>query len=209
MTWFSILVVAVAVKIRPAQVDDASGIAMMLRQSVESLASPHYSTKQIEAWCDLLPSKDRMKDMLKEPDRQSWVAIPIPIQTAADETPIRIAGYIDWKPRDRELDLLYVHPCFARQGVASQLFHKIICEALLEHSVSETKHSGLLLRTRASEGARPFFEKYRFQVVQRREFAIGSEQIQIHNFQMELKKQDYGSVNYGQDCTKRSIQDGQ
>ena len=187
---------SLVVTIRRAGLDDADGISSMLVQSVTSLGQPYYKNDQIEAWVDLLPPSTRIREMLGEGDRLSWVATVIPDSNkddlAMDASETVIAGYIDWKPGQNEIDFLYVHPMFARQGVAGLLYQKVLQEAQKQPSAS---NSGILIQTFASEGAKPFFEKQNFRLVERRDFSIGNnkKKIVIHNYKMELRREDFFS----------------
>ncbi|CAJ1957572.1 unnamed protein product [Cylindrotheca closterium] len=120
--------------------------------------------------------------MIQEDDRISWVAVPTTTGTSKkdevsstkntpteDITMIMIAGYIDWKPSCKERDLLYIHPSYFRQGIASRLYQQVLQEALKKPAVSNdatiTSTSKLMIQTFSSEGAKPFFEKQNLSTV--------------------------------------------
>jgi GNAT superfamily N-acetyltransferase len=70
-----------------------------------------------------------------------------------------------------------VHPAFSRKGIATLLFQQL---------KSEIERAAPTIRTEASEGSRPFFEKQGFQIMEWQEFPVMPDHIVIHNYKMTL-----------------------
>lgn len=100
--WVLAMALALGVSIRKPRLEDANGIVAMLTASAAS--SSNYGPDQIQACCELLPSVDRIQEIIQEDDRISWLVVPIytagnergdASSTFADETTTTVAGYID------------------------------------------------------------------------------------------------------------------
>ena len=164
--------------IRPARVEDAKGVVSMMTESVDKHGRLKYTANQTDAWLACIPTVFKMESLIEEPDRIGWVAVD-------DDDATKIVGYLDWKQNPKKLDMLYVHPNFTRQKIATRLFQQLVIqrsEALQRNNLQEVK-----LNTDASEISKPFFLKQGFTVQERQEFPIGPDQVTIHNYKMSLR----------------------
>ena len=148
--------------VRPYQPSDAPALSALYEASVRALGGRDYSAAQIDAWASLTPSADNLADRMAD-GRTRLVAVTNDI-----------AGFIDVEA-DGHIDLLYVAPSAAGQGVARLLLET--AEALA--SVSGAAR----LYAEASETARPAFERLGFTVTARRDFEVAG--VPIHNWAVE------------------------
>ena len=100
------------IALRPALPADAPALAALFRASVEELAQEDYSEAQVEAWAALADDEAAFAQKLAG-------ELTIVAMIGGE-----IAGFASLKGADR-LDMLYVHPAFARRGVGTGL-----CEAI-------------------------------------------------------------------------------
>ena len=148
--------------IRPWQPSDSEALSALYEASVRGLGARDYSAAQIEAWASLTPTAETLTGRMQD-GRTRLVAI-------TDAT----VGFIDLET-DGHIDLLYVSPAAAGQGVA---------RTLLETAEALTPLSGAArLYAEASETARPVFERLGFAVVARRDFEVAG--VAIHNWAVE------------------------
>ena len=130
--------------IRAAAREDIDDMIAVFRASVHELARRDYTAAQVDAWAP--ETIDRAAWLRRSERHLIWVA------TEATGT---LGGFIELAD-DGCVDMLYVHPAFARQGVAT---------ALLTAAEEAAQAHGLTcLFTAASLTARPFFERHGFQV---------------------------------------------
>lgn len=122
-------------------------------------ASQHYSPQQIAAWAQI--DETRWKKKIA----QSQVRVAV-----IDEQPVGFITLID-----RYIDLLFVDPKYTRRGVAS---------ALLKPSIKSESE----LTVNASITAKPFFERYGFQVVKQQNVECRGEW--LTNFYMCYQQPD-------------------
>ena len=113
------------IALRPALPADAPALAALFRASVEELALEDYSEAQVEAWSALADDEAAFAQKL-----------------AGELTIIaliggEIAGFASLKGGD-VLDMLYVHPAFARRGVATGLVDAIEKLAGARHAATLT-----------------------------------------------------------------------
>lgn len=131
--------------IRSFQQSDIDDLIALFRLSVRKIAAAHYSVDQCLAWA---PDQiDRTIWVEKRSNKPTWVAI----------CNSQIAGFTDLEP-DGHIDMLYVHPDFQRQGVATVLIRQVYETATKQHIKR--------LFTEASITARPAFEKFGFTVIE-------------------------------------------
>lgn len=131
--------------IRSLQQSDIDELIALFRLSVRKIAAANYSKDQCLAWA---PDQiDRTVWMEKRSNKPTWVAV----------CNSQIAGFTDLNI-DGHIDMLYVHPDFQRQGIASALINKIH-EAAKQQNIKR-------LFTEASITARPVFEKFGFTVIE-------------------------------------------
>jgi putative acetyltransferase len=148
--------------IRQYKSDDLDEIVALFRRSVRELASSDYTDQQIAAWAP------------ETSEPPSWSQRLATELVVVCEIGGRIAGFARLE-RNGYLDLLYVHPEFARRGVASRL-----CDYLEEWAVRN--RVGRMF-TEASVTARPFFECRGFRAT--REQTALPQGVPISNFTME------------------------
>ncbi len=114
------------------------------RALFEAAPVADYSLEQLAAWAPDPPDVDHWRRRLSE--RTVFVA----------ENGSEIVGFATFEP-DGNLDYVYAHRRFQRQGVASALFQRIEQEAI---SRGVTR-----IFTDASITARPFFERAGFRMI--------------------------------------------
>ncbi|NVK29364.1 MAG: GNAT family N-acetyltransferase [Gammaproteobacteria bacterium] len=123
---------------------DCAEIMQLIQAAVAKLARAHYSQHQIAAWNRWPESEAQLRLSLAA--GEVWVAIK------AD----RVAGVCQRAPQDY-IQLLYVHPEFARQGIGS---------TLLQQAIKSGEQSGVVrFATHASRTSRRLFEQHGFEVL--------------------------------------------
>ena len=123
---------------------DLPQIMTVYREAIHTLAAPFYAREQLDAWAP----PDQMVDR--------WEQRMAQVRTIVIEDEGMIAGFASYDLVGH-LDLLFVHPRFARRGVATRL-----CAAVER----ELRAAGVSrIFTEASLAARVFFERNGFRVV--------------------------------------------
>ncbi len=140
--------------LRPALPADAQKLAALFRASVEELAREDYSEAQVEAWAALAD------------DEAAFAAKLASELTVVALVSGEIAGFASLKGADH-LDMLYVHPAFARRGVGSGL-----CEAI-EKLAGARK--AVTLTADASDCAEKFFAGRNYAAQRRNMVFLGDE----------------------------------
>lgn len=143
---------------------DAAGIAQVFHASVHGLACANYAPEQLDAWSPA--PRDAAWYQARAGTRAAWVA----------ERGGEIVGFAELEP-DGHVDMVYVAPAAARQGVATALYEALEAQA---------RESGFArLFVEASETALPFFIRMGFGSPQRRDFQRNG--VAIHNYAMEKR----------------------
>ncbi|WP_374546169.1 GNAT family N-acetyltransferase [Rhodoblastus sp.] len=142
------------IALRPALPADAPSLAALFRASIEELAQEDYSEAQIEAWAAVADDEEAFAKKLA-----GELTIIALLQG-------EIAGFASLKGADC-LDMLYVHPDFARRGVATQL-----CDALEKLAGARKAAS---ITTDASDCAQPFFAARAYAPQKRNMIFLGDE----------------------------------
>jgi putative acetyltransferase len=153
-----------AIEIRAYASADAGAVAELFRASVRGLAACDYTPSQLRAWApDVIDDREFGERCRR---KSTWVA----------EIDGRIAGFSDLAP-DGHVDMLYVHPDFARRGVAWALLGR----------VEEAARAADMRRlyTEASITARPVFEKAGFRVIVPQTVTVRGETMM--NYRMERR----------------------
>ena len=145
---------AQSIALRPALPADAAALAALFRASVETLGAEDYSEAQVEAWSALADDEAEFGQKLAQK-----LTIIASIGGA-------LAGFAALKGAD-VLDMLYVHPHFARKGVASAL-----CDAI-EKLAGARK--AVKLTVDASDSAEKFFARRGYQAQKRNMVFLGDE----------------------------------
>ncbi len=143
------------IALRPALPADFPALAALFRASVEELGLEDYSQNQVEAWSATAR------------DEAAFAARLAGGLTIVGLIDGEIAGFATLKGMD-VLDMLYVHPHFARKGVASQL-----CDALEKLAAAR---KATVLTVDASDGAQILFSLRGYEA-QRRNMAFLGDQI--------------------------------
>lgn len=142
------------VGLRPFLSEDTPVLAAIFVASIEELAEDDYSDAQREAWASAAEDEAKFGKRL---------ANQLTLVATVGGSPV---GFVSLKGKDH-LDLLYVLPGFARQGVATAL-----CEALERLAGAR---GATALTVEASDTAEPFFAKRGYSGQQRNTVSIGDE----------------------------------
>ena len=142
------------VGLRPFLPEDVPVLAAIFVASIEELAEDDYSDAQREAWASAAEDEDKFGKRL---------AGQLTLVATIESSPV---GFASLKGKD-EIDLLYVHPGFARQGVASAL-----CDALEKLAGAR---GATALTAEASDTAEPFFARRGYVGEQRNTVTMGDE----------------------------------
>ena len=152
------------ITLRVVRDSDAEAMAEVYRRSVRGLGAKDYTPAQVEAWASRGPDAARFRQKIAD-GRKGWVAL---------DPEGQVCGFVDLEA-DGHVDVLYVDPEQAGQGIAGRLLTEV------ERAARSAGLSRLYVE--ASETARPVFERRGYTMVTRRDFEIGS--VAIHNYAME------------------------
>lgn len=132
-----------SILIREYEPADLDALIDVFRAAIMQTASANYSEAQRTAWAQV----DTAAWSERRLSRPTWLA----------EVNGSVAGFTDLEPNGH-LDMMYVHPRFARFGVAT---------ALLDTAEHHARKLGLArIYSEVSLTARPFFERHGFRVVE-------------------------------------------
>ncbi len=143
-----------AYALRPLLPADTALLAAIFRESIAELAADDYDEAQREAWAAVADDEARFGERL---------ARELTLVATVEGSPI---GFIALEGADH-IDMLYVHPAVAGQGVGAML-----CDAIEKLAASR---GAARLTVDASETARPFFEKRGYVGQQRNTVLLGDE----------------------------------
>lgn len=152
------------IALRPYLPIDAPILAAIFRASVEELTGDDYDEEQQEAWASFADDEDDFAARLGE--RLTLIA-------TLEKSPV---GFIALEGNDK-LDMLYVHPVAAGQGVGKTLVDAI--EKLAG------ARGAAKLTVEASDTAQPFFQHRGFVAQQRN--TVMREGVWLPNTTMEKK----------------------
>jgi putative acetyltransferase len=141
--------------IRPYLPTDAPALAEIFREAIWELAVEEYDDDQRAAWMAAAEDEDDFAERLA--NQLTIVALD------AGEP----AAFISVKD-NTHIDLLYVHPGFAREGAATVLLDAVTRIAQARGAPA--------LTTDASDNAKPFFEKHGF-VAQQRNMVMREDEV--------------------------------
>jgi putative acetyltransferase len=130
-----------AVALRPYLPADAKRCAEIFRASIEELAAEDYDADQREAWAS------------RADDEEAFGARLLGALTLLAVIDRHVVGFASLKDGE-EIDMLFVDPAFARQGVGRALI-----EALTKLAQAR---GAKRLTTEASDVAKPLFERQGF-----------------------------------------------
>jgi len=131
------------VVIRTATESDVAALVELLTRSVHEIASNSYSPSQLHSWAPV------------KYDVSLWTVRFQNLETYIAEVDTQAAGFISILA-PAHIELLYTHPQFSRQGIAS---------ALYKYAIDRLPESAQSITTDASLEAKPFFEKQGLSVV--------------------------------------------
>jgi putative acetyltransferase len=157
--------------LRPFLPADAAHLAEIFRASVEELTAEDYTEAQRQAWASTADDEDAFAARLGE--RLTLIA------TLEGS----VVGFIALQGAD-EIDMLYVHPAVARQGIGAMLYDAV--EKLA------ASRGAARLTVEASDSASGFFQQRGFVAQQRNTVSLGSEW--LANTTMEKKLVSKGST---------------
>ena len=143
-----------SVALRPYLPADAKRCAEIFRISVEELAAEDYNEEQREAWASRADDEKAFSARLAE---------ALTLLATIDGT---IAGFASLKGPD-EIDMLFVDPEFARQGVG-----RTLVDALMKLA---SARGAKRITAEASDVAKPLFERLGFAAQQRNLARIGDQ----------------------------------
>jgi putative acetyltransferase len=145
---------AQGIALRPALPADAPLLATLFRASVEALAREDYGEAKVEAWAALADDEAAFAQRLA--DDLTIVAL----------VEGEVAGFASLKGADR-LDMLYVHPAFARRGVGTGL-----CDAMEKLAGARKART---LTADVADCAQAFFAARNYAAQQRNMVFLGDE----------------------------------
>jgi putative acetyltransferase len=140
--------------LRPFLAADTPILAAIFDASIEELTGEDYNEPQQEAWASAADDEEQFGERL---------ASELTLIATLQNAPV---GFASLKGADH-IDMLYVHPSAAGQGVAS-----ILCEALEKLAGSRGAKS---LTVDASDNAQEFFAKRGYVAKQRNTVTINGE----------------------------------
>ena len=139
---------------RPLLPDDVPLLAEIFRASIEEMTGEDYTQAQQEAWAATADDEEKFAKRVTE--RLTLVA-------TLDGGPV---GFAALEGNER-LEMLYVHPAAARQGVGAML-----CDALEKLAAARGSSK---MSVNASDSGRGFFEKRGYVAQQRNTMFVGGE----------------------------------
>jgi putative acetyltransferase len=128
---------------RPYETSDLEQVIGVYRAAIHTLAAPFYTAEELAAWAP------------QHMDADSWRQRLVTVRALVVEEDGIVAGFLTYDLTGH-IDMLFIHPRFARQGLATRLY--LDAEAELRRASAST------VFTEASLAARPFFEHHNFQV---------------------------------------------
>ncbi len=143
-----------AVALRPFVLADAKRCAEIFRAAIEELAAEDYDADQREAWASRADDEKAFGARLKE---------ALTLLAVVEGT---IVGFASLKSGE-EIDMLFVDPEFAHQGVGRTLI-----DALTK--IAEAR-GAKRLTTEASDAAKPLFDRLGFAAQKRNLVRVGDQ----------------------------------
>jgi putative acetyltransferase len=159
------------VSLRPYLPSDAARLADIFVASIEEIASEDYSAAQCEAWT-------RAAD---DPAFARRIAESLTLIGLVDG---EVAGFVSLKGAE-QIDLLYVHPQFARQKVATTL-----CDAIEKLAGARGAKQ---LSVDASDTAQPFFAQRGYMAERRNTVVIEDQWLGNTTMRKQLAANDSGA----------------
>ena len=151
--------------LRPMLPQDLPALAAIFSASVHDLAIDDYSEGQVAAWAAAADDIEAFAERLK--DRLTLVA-------TLDHAAVGFASLRD----NNHIDMLYVHPAAARQGVAT-----ILCDALEKLAAARGTTQ---LTVDASDTAAPLFQRRGYSAERRNTVVLGGEWLGTTSMRKDL-----------------------
>ncbi|MBS0028905.1 GNAT family N-acetyltransferase [Chitinophaga sp. 22321] len=149
-------------QIRPATLQDIPQLKSLYQGTITHINRAHYNPEQIRAWA---ATGERITSLENKIKSQHFYA--------AVTTDEQITGFASLED-DGELDMMYVHKDYQRQGIAAMLIKQLYKKAA---------ELGLkTLVAYVSITARPFFEKQGFKAVETQQVQLG--EVMLENYKM-------------------------
>jgi putative acetyltransferase len=150
--------------LRPFLAADTPVLAQIFRDAILELTEEDYDEAQRAAWIARADDEARFAESL---------ASVLTLVATVGKAPV---GFVSLKGRDH-IDMLYVHPTMAREGIGT-----LLCDAIekLARARGVTR-----LSVDASDTARPLFEKRGYEARHRQTVSLGAEW--LGNTRMEKK----------------------
>lgn len=145
--------------LRPVMYSDLNDLQQIFRGTIQQTCIKDYTENQINAWLSFVHDKKKWEDKISN---QYFIVAEIEEQ---------IVGFGSLE-NGNQLDLLYVHKDFLRQGVATKIFQA------LERSV--LKYGNTSMYANVSYSAQPFFESMGFHIIEKNVNIINDVEI-IHH----------------------------
>jgi putative acetyltransferase len=157
------------VALRPFLPEDAALLAQIYRASIEELTSDDYSEVQQQAWASQADDEEEFGTLLSG---------QLTLLGTVDGSPVAFASLKD----NEQVEMLYVHPAVARQGVATTLLQAL--EKLAGARGAKR------LRADVSDSAHDFFKRNGFVAQQRNSVPIAGEWLANTTMEKKLTGQD-------------------
>ncbi|MGO4704451.1 N-acetyltransferase family protein [Microvirga sp. 2MCAF38] len=159
--------------LRPFLPSDVATLAEIFQASIEELAADDYSEGQREAWAA----------QAEEESFAQRLAEGLTLIATMDGSPV---GFISLKGADH-IELLYVHPAVAGQGVGSMLYEAL--EKLAGARGAER------LTADVSDNAEPFFRQRGFQAQRRNTVPLDDEWLANTTMEKRFASKEDGKVS--------------
>ena len=158
--------------VRPFLPEDTEVLAAIFRASIEELTEDDYNPAQQDAWASAANDEEEFAKRL---------ASQLTILATLDGAPV---GFISLKGGTL-IDLIYVHPAAAGQGVGATLYDAVERLAIGRGAAQ--------LTVEASDTAREFFQKRGFTAEQRNTTLVGNEWLSNTTMKKQLPARAPGS----------------
>ncbi len=149
---------------RIASKNDIHCIIDLAQYSIRNISSAHYSQEQIEAWSNRINRPKRIQEAIAN---QHFIL------AVNEEKLLGFASLLD----GTYIDFLFVHPNYARTGIASEMY------ARLKKKANTLRQENMY--TLSSVTAKPFFESKGFKTVEKLQQNIGN--CTLVNYRMEIR----------------------
>jgi len=154
--------------LRPFLTEDAEILAAIFRASIEELTEDDYNPSQQEAWASAADDEAAFAERLGK---------NLTLLATLEGSPVGFGALAD----NKTVDMLYVHPAVAGQGVGAMLY-----DALEKLAVARGVSQ---LTVEASDSAREFFARRGFTAEQRNTISVGNEWLTNTTMKKKLTQQ--------------------